>query len=72
MFLATAQLSTRRLRWLGEGYTGTEGFGVRWVLIHKTFEAMGSIIVLNMIVSKLEARENRFELKFPEALRNVP
>jgi len=42
------------------------------VLIDKTSEAMGSIIVWNMIVSKLEAGENKFELKFPEALRKVP
>jgi hypothetical protein len=42
------------------------------VLIDKTSEVMGSIIVWNMIVSKLEARENKFELKFPEALRKVP
>ena len=28
LFLATAQLSTTRLRRLGEGYTGTEGFSV--------------------------------------------
>ena len=44
----------------------------RWVLIDTTSEAMGSIIVWKMIVSKVEARENKFELKLPEALRKVP